>query len=446
MLGNTGRRHAMAQLSKRGWSYSPTASTGRVSAYRRRSRTVEIPPAAAVLGALYRLAPLPLAVALVVSVSWYHFVFAGFRVDGAVREAGSGVPLANARVSTRASEATTDAEGNFSLQGFKPPSPILVQLSGYQDAQTRPLNPMAQTAFELERGQAAVTPTPIAFETAMPVSPEPAALVLPVPTAAPTPDPSRPLLPEHRIVAFYGNPLAKEMGVLGELAPLDMLSQLKQQAAAIAAADRTRTVVPALELVTPAAQAEPGEDGLYRARMTPELIEQVARLADSSGALLILDVQPGRSSVAEEVNVLLPFLRRPNVHLALDPEFSMPPSRVPGEVVGTLDASDVNGAIRTLSDIVLAAHLPPKLLIVHRFTEDMLTNYAEIKPDQQVQVVVTMDGFGPPGFKLAQYNEYVRKQPVQRAGIKLFYHHDEPLLTPQEVVDLDPFPDLVIYQ
>ena len=163
-------------------------------------------------------------------------------------------------------------------------------------------------------------------------------------------------------------------------------------------------------------------------------------------ALLILDVQPGRSTVAEEVNALLPFLRRPYVHLALDPEFAMPQDRAPGEVVGTMDAGTVNAAIRTLAELVTSAHLPPKILIVHRFTEDMLTNYAEIKPDPKVQVVVTMDGFGPPELKLAQYDEYVHRQPVQRAGIKLFYHHDVPLLTPQQIVDLDPFPDLVIYQ
>ena len=180
--------------------------------------------------------------------------------------------------------------------------------------------------------------------------------------------------------------------------------------------------------------------------MKPELIEQVAQWAETTGALLILDVQPGRSSVAEEVNVLLPFLRRPYVHLALDPEFSMSQTRAPGEVVGTMDATAINGAIRTLADLVNAEHLPPKVLVVHRFTEAMLTNYAEIKPDPHVQVVVTMDGFGPPELKLAQYDEYVHNQRVERAGIKLFYHHDAPLLTPQQIVDLDPFPDLVIYQ
>jgi len=437
---------AMPLNSNRGWSYSPTASTHRVSAYRRREPRADLRALGPVLGALARLAPLPIAIALVVGMSWYHFVFPGFQIDGVVREAGTGAPLANARVVTRATETTTDAAGYFRLQGVKPPSPIQVQLNGYHDGEARFVDPRAPAVFELARDRALITPTALPTQTSAPVRVVPTAPIDPEPTPLPTPNPFAPLLPEHRIVAYYGNPLAKEMGVLGELAPADMLSQLKQQAAAIAAADRTRTVVPALELVTPAAQADPGEDGLYRARMKPELIDQVAQWADSIQALLIIDVQPGRSSVADEVNVLLPFLRRPNVHLALDPEFSMSPNSAPGEVVGTMDAAAVNGAIRTLADLVVAEHLPPKILVVHRFTEGMLTNYAEIKPDPNVQVVVTMDGFGPPELKLAQYDEYVHNQRVERAGIKLFYHHDLPLLTPQQIVDLDPFPDLVIYQ
>ena len=172
-----------------------------------------------VLGALLRLAPLPIAVALVVGMSWYHFVFPGFQIDGLVREAGTGAPVANARVVTRATETTTDATGHFRLQGVKPPSPIQVQIAGYQDGEARFLDPRALAVFELDRDRTVVAPTPVPTQTLAPVRAAPTALLLPVPTPLPTPDPFRPLLPEHRIVAYYGNPLAKEMGVLGELAP-----------------------------------------------------------------------------------------------------------------------------------------------------------------------------------------------------------------------------------
>jgi len=294
---------------------------------------------------------------------------------------------------------------------------------------------------------ALATSTP-ALEPTLPPTRVPTAVPTLVPTLAPTATAPlfKPLLPDNLILAYYGNPLAKEMGILGEVPPDQMLGKLKQQAATYASADRSRPVVPALELVTPAAQGWPGEDGLYRARMTPDIIEQVAGWAEANNTLLILDVQIGLSSVPVEVEALLPYLRRPYVHLALDPEFAIPSGRIPGEVVGSLDAATIDGAVHTLSQLVASEHLPPKILIVHRFTDTMVTNVTQITRDPNVQVVVTMDGFGPPALKLAQYRLYVRDQGVGYSGIKLFYHHDQPLLTPPQILGLDPHPDLIIYQ
>ncbi len=304
------------------------------------------------------------------------------------------------------------------------------------------LNQTEQATARPTAEAAALLPLSTASPTLTPPTPT---LVTSEPTRVPTPTPdtSTPLLPGHRIVAFYGNPLAKEMGILGEVAPDEMLRRLKQQ---VSGYGDSRPVVPALELVTPAAQGWPGDEGLYRARMKPEVIDQVASWAEANNALLILDVQIGLSTVPEEIDALLPYLRRPYVHLALDPEFAIPSGHIPGEVVGSLDAATIDGAIHTLSDLVVSQHLPPKILIVHRFTDSMVTNAWEIAPNPHVQVVVTMDGFGPPELKLAQYRSYVRDDPVQFAGIKLFYHHDQPLLTPKDVLGLDPVPDLVIYQ
>jgi hypothetical protein len=294
------------------------------------------------------------------------------------------------------------------------------------------------------------TATPILAEALLPLATPtllPTPTRVPTPTLAPTPVPRKGLLPEHRIVAYYGNPLAKQMGILGEVPPDQMIGRLKQQVAGYAAGEDSRPIVPALELVTPAAQGWPGEDGLYRARMKPEVIDQVAGWAEANNGLLILDLQVGLSSVPEEVDALMPYLKRPYVHLALDPEFAINGGgHIPGEVIGSLDGATVDGVVHTLSDLVAAEHLPPKILIVHRFTDSMLTNAWEIAPNANVQVVVTMDGFGPPALKLAQYRSYVHDQAVEYSGIKLFYHHDVPLLTPAQVLGLDPEPDLVIYQ
>lgn len=258
--------------------------------------------------------------------------------------------------------------------------------------------------------------------------------------------PAGPLLPRHRIVAFYGNPLVPAMGVLGEGSPDQMLAHLQQQSAAYAAADPKTPVQPALELIVTVAQGSAGTDGMYRARMDPAMIDQVLGWANSRGYLLILDVQPGRSTFAAEVQPLLPYLQHPNVELAMDPEFAMHGNDVPGQTYGSVDATAVNQVIQTLVDLVTANHLPPKVLIVHRFRQDMVGNSGAIRPSPLVQVVMDMDGFGSNSEKLTSYNAYVRDQPVQFAGVKLFYQQDQPVFTPQQALNLTPTPFVVIYQ
>jgi hypothetical protein len=159
-----------------------------------------------------------------------------------------------------------------------------------------------------------------------------------------------------------------------------------------------------------------------------------------------LDAQIGRSTVADEVGVLLPYLARPDTHLALDPEFAMGSSQVPGQAIGSLDGSEINTAIRMLAELVEAERLPPKLLIVHQFLPSMITNAELIEPDPRVQLVVVMDGFGGPAAKISKYNTFIRDAGLDFGGIKLFYTHDLPLLEPEDVLGLEPAPDVIIYQ
>jgi len=139
------------------------------------------------------------------------------------------------------------------------------------------------------------------------------------------------------------------------------------------------------------------------------------------------------------------------VHLALDPEFSMKRGGRPGERIGTLDASDVNYAIETLAKLVTDSGLPPKVLIVHRFTRPMLTNAKQIRLDPRVQVVINMDGWGPPWMKEDSYEAYVYSEPVQFTGFKVFFKNDvkqKPhlLMTPDEILKLNPKPVYIQYQ
>ena len=93
-----------------------------------------------------------------------------------------------------------------------------------------------------------------------------------------------------------------------------------------------------------------------------------------------------------------------------------------------------------------AEKLPPKVLVVHRFTRDMVTGYKRIKLDPRVQIVMNMDGWGPPSLKRESYRAYVYKYPVEYTGFKLFYKNDtkkgDKLMSPADVLALKPDADL----
>jgi hypothetical protein len=267
----------------------------------------------------------------------------------------------------------------------------------------------------------------------------------PVP-GAPEPLPGA-IIPEHRIVAFYGNPLSKRMGILGQIAPDSMLRRLEETSMEWAKADPERKVLPALHLIAVVAQGYPGPARKYRLQMPDSLIERVAGWAEERGWLLFLDIQPGLSTVEAEIPHLVKYLTRPYVHLALDPEFAMKDGKKPGtDWMGRMDAVEVNHAIGELARIVEEHQLPPKLLVVHRFTRNMLTNAAQIRLDPRVQVVIDMDGYGAPSGKKAAYKWFVVRYPVQFTGWKLFYKNDKPMMTPEQVLEVYPKPMYIQYQ
>ena len=258
------------------------------------------------------------------------------------------------------------------------------------------------------------------------------------------------ILPEKRIVAYYGNPLSKRMGILGEIPPNEMLAKLDKEVAAWSKADPATPVVPALHLIAVVAQGAPGRDGMYRLRMPDTLIEKVYSWAQTRNALLFVDIQVGKSNVQAEVPRLEKFLKRPNVHLGLDPEFSMKSGDPPGKKIGTMSSSDINWTVNYLSNLAKANNLPPKVLVVHRFTRKMVTDTKGIRLDPRVQIVIDMDGWGAPWLKYDSYRDYIQAEPVQFTGFKLFYHNDtkkgDPLLTPGEILRLTPPPLYIQYQ
>jgi hypothetical protein len=259
------------------------------------------------------------------------------------------------------------------------------------------------------------------------------------------------VLPFHRIVAFYGNLYSKKMGILGELPKNEMLKKLKEEVAHWQAADSSIPVIPALHYIAVTAQGAPGKDGKHRMRMPSGQIDTIINWANSIDALVFLDVQVGHSSVRDEVPPLEKYLQMPQVHLGIDPEFSMKDGHVPGKKIGTFSADDVNTAIDDLAALVKKYNLPPKILIVHRFTQGMITNYKQIKKVPEVQVVMDMDGWGDKTLKRSTYLLYIYKEPVEFTGFKLFYKNDtrtgtNQLYTPQELLKFTPKPIYIQYQ
>ncbi|MFZ3043805.1 MAG: hypothetical protein WA058_01715 [Minisyncoccia bacterium] len=259
------------------------------------------------------------------------------------------------------------------------------------------------------------------------------------------------ILPFKRIVAYYGNFYSKGMGILGEYPADEVLARLASTTAMWTAADPWTPALPAIQYIADVAQARAGKEGKYILRMPDDQIDHALDMAKRANGILILDVQVGLSTLQYELPMLEKYLKMPQVHLAIDPEFSMKFGNPPGTVIGTFDAADINYAAEYIAGLVRDNHLPPKILVVHRFTQDMVTNFRKIRPLPEVQIVMDMDGFGSKEKKYGTYNRVVAPEPVQFTGMKLFYKNDSRppangVLSPAEVFKLTPIPSYIQYQ
>ncbi len=283
-------------------------------------------------------------------------------------------------------------------------------------------------------------------------------VTIPAPVAKPTIWPVKSvypndgaLLPFNRIIAYYGNLYSTKMGVLGQYPEDQMFAKLKTEVKKWEEADPATPVIPALHYIAVVAQGSAGKDGKYRARMPDSEIDKVLVMAEKINAIVFLDIQVGFSTLEAEVPYFEKYLKLPNVHVGVDPEFSMKNGIRPGKVVGTLDAADINFAANYLAKIVKENNLPPKILIVHRYTGKMVTNYKQIKALPEVQIIMHMDGWGGGAKKIGTYRNFVYAEPVQFTGFKLFYKNDlwppsTALLTPGEILKLNPQPIYIQYQ
>jgi hypothetical protein len=299
----------------------------------------------------------------------------------------------------------------------------------------QPFPGMPLERFEPGRTYYLVAHRPLAWSFARPVP------------AVPGLDPAASIFDEARVVSLYGYPGIPIMGALGKYAPGAAADEAARVARTYEPLDPTKQVIPALHLIVSVAQRGPA-DGTYLSRMSAERVDEYVQATRERGQLLFLDIQIGWGDPLAEVRHYEAALREPHVHVALDPEFATRTKGVaPGRAIGTITGAQINQVQEYLAGLVTEHGLPRKVLVVHQFRDDMITNPAHIRPSEGVDLVICMDGFGNAFQKRWGYDRYAHASYAPFAGFKLFYDWDTPLLSPAEVLALSPGPpDYVIYQ
>lgn len=266
------------------------------------------------------------------------------------------------------------------------------------------------------------------------------------------------LLPTNRIVAYYGNPDNENMGVLGRADIDSTYTRLMDQVAEWQAADPNTPVIPAWEVITSVANQEAGNDGTWLSNVDSDTIQTYIDFAADHDMLVFLDIQVGKRGVHDEVQRLMPFLKQPNVMLAVDPEFAIHTDEIPGQDYGFVTAAELNDAQQMLSDVAAENNLPHKLMLVHQFRYDMIHDKAAINDLPDVELILHADGHGNPEDKTAAFNVVVGKWVGQLSfvpGFKVFYqtgdpakdqYNDYPVMKPDDILKLDPVPYYISYQ
>jgi hypothetical protein len=267
-------------------------------------------------------------------------------------------------------------------------------------------------------------------------------------TSTTLPPPAEPgggrrLFPSHRIVAFYGAPGGGALGVLGATDPAQAWQALRTQAAPYAQPGVHLTL--AFELVAYVAQANPGPSGTYTARLSDHEIQAYLNVVKAHHGMLILDIQPGRSSFLTDAKSLAPYLDQPDVGLALDPEWQVAPPAVPGQVIGQTTAADINKVGSWLSALTRTHRLPQKLFLIHQFTPSMILDKSAVRGWYHLSTTFNMDGFGGWANKVSVYQS-LAADPRWPLGFKLFYSRDTPLYPPSAVLQLHPIPSIIEYE
>lgn len=254
------------------------------------------------------------------------------------------------------------------------------------------------------------------------------------------------LFPGRRLVALYGHPGDDNLGVLGEQGVEATVARAREVAATYQGVS-PEPVVPTFEIITTVASASAGSDGDYSLESTLDLIEPWVRAAEAAGIYVVLDLQPGFTDFLTQAKRYESLLLRPNVGLALDPEWRLAPGQKHMVNIGSVTGAEVNATVEWLAELTRANGLPQKLLIVHQFRLDMITARDSITVPPEVAVMFQMDGLGPQNTKLDTWRAVTAGGPAGAwFGWKNFYDEDSPTRSPADTVAVTPSPLFISYQ
>jgi hypothetical protein len=257
------------------------------------------------------------------------------------------------------------------------------------------------------------------------------------------------LFPRYRLVGFSGGPGTAAFGRLG-VGDIDTRIHEIERMGTSYDSNGKRQIMPVLELITVVAHSTAGPDGKYRGRIDAAVIDSYLSAARRHRALLLLNVQPGRAGFLDEVKDLQPWLKEPDVGLALDPEWAVGAGQVPGRVFGHTTAGELNQVGAWLGAFTRSRGLPEKAMVVHQLSPRIISDIGEVKAHKGVQVVLSVDGIGGRKAKESTWRRLVEPMPDSMApGFKLFFEEDTragKLMTPAQVLNLKPRPDYVLYE
>ncbi|MCS5479870.1 cell wall-binding repeat-containing protein [Corynebacterium sp. YIM 101645] len=255
------------------------------------------------------------------------------------------------------------------------------------------------------------------------------------------------VFPGRRMIAFYGHPWGGDLGVMGEQPPAEAVARVQDHIQHYQALEE-QPVVPAFEIIVTVASASPGADGKYTNVGDPAEFTGYIDAITEAGGYAFLDLQPGQASFLEQAKVYEELLKRPNVGLALDPEWNLQPGEQPLQRVGHAEAAEINEVADWLAQLVRENNLPQKGLIVHQFQMQMLRDREQINTDHpELAFILHADGHGVPDEKFATWD-------AVRQGLddnwfmawKNFIDEDNPTFTPEQTYDIEPRPWFISYQ